>query len=122
MLLLAVKTSGVGHVVGENIDYFYEKTTDFVSADVISLVYRLSFLCCASALPNPGFSKLLVLEVVHEYLGLRQSQHGGVDVEGERSDGSSGHGKNAHQAPNQTLQNRRQFFRVLRTSNPAFLH
>ena len=64
MLLLAAKTSGVGHVVGENIEYFYEKTTDFVSADVIPLVHRLSFLCCASALPNPGFSKLLILEVI----------------------------------------------------------
>ena len=37
---------------------------------MIPLVHRLSFLCCASALPNPGFSKLLVLEVIehsHQY-------------------------------------------------------
>ena len=93
MLLLAAKTSGVGHVVGEKIKYFYEETTDLVSVNVIPLVHRLSFLWCASALPNPGFSKILVLEVIehsHQYRcrhGARISrplQRGGVDAEGER--------------------------------------
>lgn len=90
MLLFAAKTSGKGHVVGEKIEYFYEETTDLVSANVIPLVHRLGLLCCASALPNHRFSKLLNtainIAVDTRHGGriswpLRQSQHGGVDVE-----------------------------------------
>ena len=59
ILLLAAKTSEVGHLVGEKIEYFYETATDLVSANLIPLVHRLSFLRCAPALPNSGSSKNL---------------------------------------------------------------
>ena len=94
MLLLAAKTSEVGHFVGEKIEYFYETATDLLSANLIPLVHRLSFLRCAPALPNSGSSKLLNTAIniaVWDTQNcarisrlLRQSGDGGMDVEGER--------------------------------------
>ena len=132
MLLLAAKTSGKGHIVGEKIELFYEETTDLVSANVIPLVHRLGLLCCASALPNHWFSKLLNTAIniaVNTRHGgriswpLRQSQHGGVDVETlkerelrSREKFPSGSEPNIAKSSTSFLS------RVLGASNPVFLH
>ena len=65
--LLAKKTSGVGQVMSEKVEYLFLRKpltlSSLVNANEIPLVDRLSFLrwppTCLSALPIPGFSILL---------------------------------------------------------------
>jgi len=85
------KKSGVGHIISEKMEYFDEETTDpkLMSASTIPLVDRPRFFRwpCPADLANPGYSILLDTAInIAAWISrpLRQSQHGGVDVERER--------------------------------------